>query len=684
MEIITRKITLVMKNLFRILSVLLITSALTQSCEKETADTGTILSITPDVSSVAFSSDGTVCLPESETPETVLSFAVSTNAEGWSVVLEPEDGGGWLLMGYGEDGNSFSLSASTGIGTPEDVIVRIFTDDGKAQKTIVATMEKAPEVEEETTDIHIEGIPDGTEISVMFTNNTTRKGNLKDGVLKIKGLTGNVKTIYSISSPLTETVLIGRPQSEKINLSFSSDGKLAFRTDPYGRRLVNTFAELAATGADTEAMSASYIQESDINLLGSEAIKDYPVAKRQNWNPIGGRNTAFDDEEAAIDQSDLFQGTYNGNGFSISDIWCENKKAAGLFGCVGDKGSVISVNIISGEISSPVYNGYVCCYNFGIVRDCTNDADGAFSWRSAGVCAHNDWTGTVSECGNSGNISGDVAIGGICGENYGTVSGCTNSGNVTGSKDSGEIGGVVGISYGRTELCTNDGNVSGFASIGGIAGASWGHINEYTAELTSCLNTGAVTGIFNNNASQTPSEYIGGITGMNNHSTLTASVNKGKVSGIGPMIDAGGIAGYNWGTVASSYNEGDISGYGEIGGVVGYIAHEDADPGILSSSYNIGTVTSDLTGYAGSVCGFSYGIVTDCYFLSRGRDTGIAYSEKECTVRQFGENCWPVSSLPGWGIGDGSNGGYWKDLGRYNSGGSPEGVGSSFPILWWE
>ena len=100
-------------------------------------------------------------------------------------------------------------------------------------------------------------------------------------------------------------------------------------------------------------------------------------------------------------------------------------------------------------------------------------------------------------------------VGGIAG---GTVSGCSNSGSITaGSVSSGEsiAAGVVGM--GMTILgpivvsdCTNSGNISGTTSadnetsitaglVGWLQGDS-NHTGEVTSAITGCSNTGAITG----------------------------------------------------------------------------------------------------------------------------------------------------------------------------------------------
>jgi hypothetical protein len=58
--------------------------------------------------------------------------------------------------------------------------------------------------------------------------------------------------------------------------------------------------------------------------------------------------------------------------------------------------------------------------------------------------------------------------------------------------------------------------------------------------------------------------------------------------------------------------------------------------------------------------------------------------EEECV--RFGESSWPTDDPSAkWGVGsDPASGQYWKTLGSWVDGGTPDGVNSTFPKLYWE
>ena len=77
--------------------------------------------------------------------------------------------------------------------------------------------------------------------------------------------------------------------------------------------------------------------------------------------------------------------------------------------------------------------------------------------------------GKVTNCYNTGSVSGSYNVGGIAGLNSGegkTVN-CYNTGNVTGDDS---VGGIVGqnMNNGKVTDCYNTGNVSGNNSFGGV------------------------------------------------------------------------------------------------------------------------------------------------------------------------------------------------------------------------
>ena len=237
-----------------------------------------------------------------------------------------------------------------------------------------------------------------------------------------------------------------------------------------------------------------------------------------------------------------------------------------------------------------------------------------------GVCGNN-YTGTITNCYNTGSVSGLGTLGGVSGYNdTGSITNCYNTGNVSGS--SGFVGGVSGYNSKGTIINSyNAGSVSGLEYVGGVSGIN------YTGSITDCYNIGSVSGSEGN---------VGGVNGYNDGGTITNSYNAGSVSGTERYV--GGVSGYNSkGTITNCYNVGSVSGSGYVGGVNGW------NKGIITKCYNTGSVSG--TGVnVGGVIGRneSNATIKNCYYDSTiytgtaiGYDGGTTEKVEGKTTAQF-------------------------------------------------
>ena len=237
-----------------------------------------------------------------------------------------------------------------------------------------------------------------------------------------------------------------------------------------------------------------------------------------------------------------------------------------------------------------------------------------------GVCGNN-YTGTITNCYNTGSVSGLGNLGGVSGYNYtGSITNCYNTGNVSGS--SGFVGGVSGCNSKGTIINSyNAGSVSGLECVGGVSG------DNDTGSITDCYNIGSVSG---------SEGYVGGVNGWNK-GTITNCYNVGSVSGTEHYV--GGVNGYNdGGTITNCYNTGSsVSGSEYVGGVNG------RNKGTITNCYNTGSVSG--TGVnVGGVIGRneSNATIKNCYYDSTiytgtaiGYDGGTTEKVEGKTTAQF-------------------------------------------------
>ncbi len=445
--------------------------------------------------------------------------------------------------------------------------------------------------------------------------------------------------------------------------AFAMDGE-GTKENPY---IIATAADLYefAIKVNEGDNTACAVLTADITLLDT------------NWTPIG-------DYDAY-----QYTGTFDGDGHTITglkvDIQSDNTIYAGLFGYIGEGGTIKNVSLTDSKITcsgNRVSVGGVCGFNDGTIENCYNTGDVSGTGTSSygdvyagGVCGLN--TGTIQNCYNTGEVNGaststfnPVNAGGVCGRNYyGTIENCYNTGDVsvtaTGSDGWAYAGGVCGCNDGTIENCYNTGDVSstssyGYVYAGGVCG--W----NYYGTIENCYNTGDVSG-----TSTDGSGYAGGVCGLNDYGTIENCYNTGEVSGTGTSSEGhvyvGGVCGVNDGTIKNCYNTGKVSGtatdyFGDVnaGGVCGWNYY-----GTIENCYNTGEVSGEATGsngwaYVGGVCGYNYyGTIQNCYNTGEVSGTvtssyGYVYAGGVCG-RNTGtiQNCYntgKVSSTSEYGF----------------------------------
>ena len=213
-------------------------------------------------------------------------------------------------------------------------------------------------------------------------------------------------------------------------LSVRADTKLSLTTSDNGQTFTLTGIPSNATSCDitVEFKDPGYTKTDDGTYMvynadglkafadevngGNRSLKCTLTADinltEQSWTPIGS-------------YSNRYTGTFDGAGHTISNLNINtSNNDVGLFGYVGNGGTVQNVNLADVNISGLNFVG--------------------------GVVGTNG--GTIQGCMVSGSVSGNDLVGGVAGDNHGTVKGCCFAGgSVNGSGTNAYVGGVVGYYY---------------------------------------------------------------------------------------------------------------------------------------------------------------------------------------------------------------------------------------------
>ena len=210
--------------------------------------------------------------------------------------------------------------------------------------------------------------------------------------------------------------------------------------------------------------------------------------------------------------------------------------------------------------------------------------------------------GALTECSNSGGVTGERMTGGVAGGIKGTALSCVNTASVTGGDTVGGVVGAVDEGAALTQ-CENSGAVSGTIHIGGVVGATEGEVSD-------CVNRSSVEG----------SSTVGGVVGYCTQSgTVTGCTNAAGAQVSAQADDdegTGGVVGYSNGTTAKCTSLGSVNGRRYTGGVVGFIG----TTGAAWNCNNGGTVVG--SDYTGGVAGYVNDGVSLSYSTNAGPVTG--------------------------------------------------------------
>lgn len=192
----------------------------------------------------------------------------------------------------------------------------------------------------------------------------------------------------------------------------------------------------------------------------------------------------------------IFQGTFHGNGHTISGLSFDKKGSkVGLFRTL-TASAVVEDLTVEGTLSpqgSASQAGLLAGENYGAVNRCAAQGSVTGQEDIGGLVGLNGEGAALTACSSAAAVTGVTNVGGIAGQNLGTVTDCANTGEINTQADQDtptSVGGIAGLSRGTIRSCTNSGPVGyqhvGY-NMGGIAGMQSG-------EISNCANTAPIQG----------------------------------------------------------------------------------------------------------------------------------------------------------------------------------------------
>ncbi len=311
---------------------------------------------------------------------------------------------------------------------------------------------------------------------------------------------------------------------------------------------------------------------------------DIDASETSNWNvgagfiPIGNNSIPF-------------TGTFNGNNYTISDLFINlpSTNYVGLFGYTS--GSTIeNVGLINANVMGQYKVGALVGLNGGSIVDYSY-ATGSVSGSNevGGLVGYNFGSSSIDNSYATGSVSGSTRIGGLVGGNCNSSS-IANSyatGSVNGGSGSFAVGGLVGYNLNSSSIANSYATGSVNAGSGSFAAGGLVGYNTSSSNIDNSYATGSVSGVNN----------VGGLVGYSYSSSIDNSYASGNVSG---SINVGGLVGgnYNSSSIANSYSAGSVSGSNDVGGLVGANANSNS----ITNSYATGSVSgsSNVGGLIGN------------------------------------------------------------------------------------
>ncbi|MBQ4622133.1 MAG: hypothetical protein IJB28_05710, partial [Bacteroidaceae bacterium] len=178
----------------------------------------------------------------------------------------------------------------------------------------------------------------------------------------------------------------------------------------------------------------------------------------RSWTPIGSNSNSFN-------------GSFNGNNYTISGLYCSNPDCidflyVGLFGYVRGRASRYKSGIRNLGVIDSYFQGGETQAGQGYTGGVVAYAAGAYN-QAGGTSSYL----TIENCYNASTVKGSNYVGGIAGLNgtFCTLKNCYNVGRIEGTET--RIGGIAGVlnRYGSLRNSYNVGTVKGDSCyVGGI------------------------------------------------------------------------------------------------------------------------------------------------------------------------------------------------------------------------
>lgn len=286
-----------------------------------------------------------------------------------------------------------------------------------------------------------------------------------------------------------------------VDLSGCMDFFALYKTDlksPKGLGLVLDPTKTKAVVGKVYKIS-SYENYSDVSDVATAGQKTFSISTESELNKIADWTSGYgndfdgitlvlekdialscnkDNSFTPIGINSSFEGTFDGNGHKISNLYVDRAGRAGLFASVygaSIKNLTVEGTVVGSSYTGPDITGVggIVGYSFSqiVIENCVSNVNVSSSCENTGgICGYvNDVDSVIRNCVNIGEVKSDSdKTGGISG-NPGTVYNCANFGAVSGKSN---VAGIAGYTEKDVSLCYNAGAISISPSDGASSAAA--------------------------------------------------------------------------------------------------------------------------------------------------------------------------------------------------------------------
>lgn len=300
-----------------------------------------------------------------------------------------------------------------------------------------------------------------------------------------------------------------------VDLSGCMDFFALYGTDlksPKGLGLVLDSTQTKAVVGKVYKIS-SYENYSDVSAEATAGQKIFSISTESELNKIAEWTSGYgnnfngmtlvlekdialscnkDNSFTPIGINSSFAGTFDGNGYKISNLYVDRAGRAGLFASV--YGASIKNLTVEGTVGGSSYAGSdstgvggIVGYSFSqiVIENCVSNVNVSSSCENTGgICGNvNDVDSVIRNCINIGEVKSDSdKTGGISG-NPGIVYNCANFGAVSGKSN---VAGIAGYTEKDVSLCYNAGAISISPSDGASSAAAIANVAGRDAGFYRC------------------------------------------------------------------------------------------------------------------------------------------------------------------------------------------------------